>query len=306
MWFNPRNRCLAWPNTAATSLIHDCGLALHRDFDICRLDFPQRFMHCGSSTVMHIPAHPWSSVPIALASLVFFLGIHPDLDPQPVGRMSSLPPYTLWAWERREDLRSVDTRRFAVAYLDQTVSIGLTVGTQLRRDPVAFPGTAVRIPVVRIEVPRGAVLNDVNRADVVDTMLASAFQPGIAALQVDFDATHSQRTFYRDLLFDLRRRIPPNLPLSITALASWCSYDDWLAGLPIDEAVPMLFRMEPDRRRAPSNVDELRIREPLCRSAVGVSTTEPWPSELGARRIYIFADNGWRHDSPAVLARRLP
>ncbi|HUH64622.1 MAG TPA: hypothetical protein VLZ50_16565, partial [Terracidiphilus sp.] len=72
------------------------------------------------------------------------------------------------------------------------------------------------------------------------------------------------------------------------------------------EAVPMMFRMEPDRRRAPPNVDEFRIREPLCLSSVGLSTTEPWPSRLDGRRIYIFPDNGWGNDSIADLDRRLP
>jgi hypothetical protein len=257
---------------------------------------------------MHAPSHFWSGASYALAALVCSLGIQPDAAaPRSIGSMASLPRYTLWAWERREDLRFLDTHRYAVAYLDRTVTIGLTVAGQPRRDPVAFSATAVRIPVVRIEAPRSAVLNTANRADVMDAILASARVPGIAALQLDFDATRSQRSFYRDLLFDLRRQMPPNLRLSITALASWCSYDNWLPGLPIDEAVPMLFRMEPDRRRAPSHVEDLQIREPLCQSSAGVSTTEPWPSRLLAgKRIYVFADNGWRHDLPAILARRLP
>jgi hypothetical protein len=69
--------------------------------------------------------------------------------------------------------------------------------------------------------------------------------------------------------------------------------------------VPMLFRMEPDRRRAPPDLDEFRIREPLCQSSVGISTMEPWPSDLAGKRIYVFADNGWRKDSHAELERRL-
>jgi hypothetical protein len=240
-----------------------------------RLDFLRAFVHCGSITAMHTPAHFWSSASLALAALSCSLGIQPDAAPLPTGRLASLPRYTLWAWERREDLHSLNPHRFAVAYLDQTVTIGLTVVSQPRRDPVALPARAARIPVVRIEALRSAVLNATNRADVLEAILASADEPGIVALQLDFDATRSQHPFYRDLLFDLRRQMPPNLPLSITALASWCSYDDWLAGLPIDEAVPMLFRMEPDRRRTAPNLDDFRIREPLCQSSTGVSTTEP-------------------------------
>lgn len=243
---------------------------------------------------------------LALAALVCCLTIHSDALPRPQGRLAPLPPVTLWAWERREDLRAIDPRRFAVAYLDQTLTVGLIVDRQPRRDPVVFPASAARIPVVRIETAKGAVLNDVNRDGLVRDLLLSAREPGIAALQIDFDATRSQRAFYRDLLLTLRRQMPANLPLSITALASWCSFDDWLRGLPIDEAVPMMFRMEPDRRRAPPNLDEFQIREPLCLSSAGVSTTEPWPDNLAGKRIYIFPDNGWHTDSPADLERRLP
>ncbi|HEY1649986.1 MAG TPA: DUF3142 domain-containing protein [Terracidiphilus sp.] len=254
---------------------------------------------------MHSSATLWNGVSFALAALLCSFGIHSDALPHPQGRLAALPRITLWAWERREDLRGLDTRRFAVAYLDRTLTIGLTVQSQPRRDTVMFPAFAVRIPVVRIEAGRNAVLNDLNRNEAVQAILVSAHEPGIAALQVDFDATRSQRQFYRDLLADLRRGMPSNLPLSITALASWCSWDDWLHNLPVDEAVPMMFRMEPDHRRAPPDVNDFQIREPLCWSSAGVSTTEPWPSDLAGRRIYIFPDNGWRLDSPADMERRL-
>jgi hypothetical protein len=219
--------------------------------------------------------------------------------------MGSLPRWTLWAWERREDLHTLDTQKFAVAYLDKTVSIGQSVASQPRRDPVVFPASAARMPVIRIETRRDSLLSDESRAEAVRAILASAREPGIAALQIDFDATRSERPFYRSLLQDIRRQMPAGLPLSITALASWCSFDDWLRDLPVDEAVPMLFRMEPDRRRAPPDVDDFRIREPLCKTSVGVSTTEPWPSDLAGKRIYVFADNGWHKDSPANLERIL-
>ncbi len=255
---------------------------------------------------MSTSATHWNGVSFTLAALLCSFAIHSDSLPQPQGRLAWFPRVTLWAWERREDLHTLDTRRFAVAYLDQTLTIGLTVESQPRRDRLAFPDSAVHIPVVRIEAPANAVLNDENRNDAVQAILSSVREPGIAALQIDFDATHSQRLFYRNLLIDLRRRMPETLPLSITALASWCSFDDWIYSLPVDEAVPMLFRMEPDRRRAPPDLDEFRIREPLCQSSVGISTTEPWPTNLAGKRIYVFADNGWRKDSPLELERRLP
>jgi hypothetical protein len=219
--------------------------------------------------------------------------------------MAALPRVTLWAWERPEDLRGLDARSAAVAYLDQTLTLGLIVQSQPRRDPVAFPASAVRMPVVRIEAARNAVLNGVNREDAVAAILRSAREPGIAGLQIDFDATQSQRAFYRSLLEELRARMPAGLPLSITALASWCSWDRWLRGVPIDEAVPMMFRMEPDHRRAPPNIADFQIREPVCEGAVGVSTTEPWPPDAEGKRVYVFAEHGWRRDSPEKVEREL-
>jgi hypothetical protein len=262
-------------------------------------------VHCVPVAAMPSRLATWSNLVLALAALVCSFGIRSDTLLHPQGRLASLPPITLWAWERREDLSALDTRRFAVAWLDQTLTIGLTVDRQPRRDTLIIPASAVRIPVVRIEAPPAAILNSANRDEAVSDLLLSAGEPGIAALQVDFDATRSQRPFYRDLLVQLRSRMPADLPLSITALASWCSFDDWLPGLPIDEAVPMMFRMEPDRRRAPPNLDDFRIREPLCETSAGVSTTEPWPADLDGKRVYVFPDNGWRIDSPAEIERRL-
>jgi hypothetical protein len=68
----------------------------------------------------------------------------------------------------------------------------------------------------------------------------------------------------------------------------------------------MMFRMEPDRRRASPSFDDFQVREPLCRTSTGVSTDEPWPSNLAGKRIYVFPDHGWRTSPPTDLARRLP
>jgi len=86
-------------------------------------------------------------------------------------------------------------------------------------------------------------------------------------VQIDFDARRSQRRFYVRLLRDLRRRMPPSLPLSITALASWCAYDDWLSGLPIE--------LRPDNNIA----DMKRLVEKFVKHDAGLAH-----SQLIARR----------------------
>jgi hypothetical protein len=245
------------------------------------------------------------AIPTALLALPFALAVRPDTNPPTLPAMSRIPGRVLWSWERREDLRQIDTRRYAIAYLDQTITIDLNAHPDARRNPVLLPNGAVCIPVVRIETSPHAVLDAVNREATVQALLASAREPGIAALQIDFDATASQRDFYRGILEDVRKRMPAGLPLSITALASWCSFDDWLRALPVDEAVPMMFRMEPDRRRAPPDIDAFAIREPKCAGGVGVSTREPWPDWMRGRRVYIFADNGWSRENFAQVEQGL-
>jgi hypothetical protein len=164
------------------------------------------------------------------------------------GRLASFPPVTLWAWERHEDLRALDPRRYAVAYLAETIFIDDTVSTAVRRQPLLVSPEARLIAVVRIEAHAGrARLTDPGLPGMIAGMIAAwARDTRTAAVQVDFDATRSQRPFYGQMLSELRSRLPAQTLLSITALASWCAFDDWIAHLPVDEAVPMFFRMGPN------------------------------------------------------------
>jgi hypothetical protein len=171
----------------------------------------------------------------------------------------------------------------------------------------------VRIPPTRRQPAWRACLAlplDDTQADAVVSAAAEvAGTTNPAALQIDFDARASERAWYASVLRRIRTRIQADMPLSITALASWCSYDNgWMKRLPIDEAVPMLFRMQPDRLRTHSGPDatgDFALREPLCLTSVGISTREPWPRDLRSRRIYIFPDHGWAADGLTETVRSL-
>jgi hypothetical protein len=244
----------------------------------------------------------WVSL-VPLGILCLALAPHAlDLTPPP-GRMKALPGRTLWVWERPEDLRAMDPRTTAIATLDRTILLGRTATLIPRRQTLVYPAGIRRISVVRIEAP-GSIAPGLEQA-TASLILQSVQERDAAALQIDFDARRSQRAFYRAVLREVRRRMPSGLPLSITALASWCSSDDWLAGLPVDEAVPMFFRMEPDRRDAPVDLPQFRIREPLCMGSVGVSTREPYSASLEGKRVYIFPDRGWHEDLPLISKNNL-
>ena len=239
--------------------------------------------------------------PLSLVLLGFpcFL-IQPDplnLTPPP-GRMHALPRQTLWVWERPEDLSGVDPRTTAIAVLERTILLGRAAVVIPRRQSYIYPEEIARIAVVRIETA-GPIAPGLEQR-TAELILEGIDRPPFAALQVDFDARRSERPFYAAVLRELRRRMPPEMPLSITALASWCSSDDWIGGLPVDEAVPMFFRMEPDRRDAPADLPQFRIREPLCMGSVGISTREPRGVSTAGKRVYIFPDRGWREDLPLI------
>jgi hypothetical protein len=197
--------------------------------------------------------------------------------------MASLPPVIIWAWERPEKLDFIDTNRVGVAFLAKTLRLeGDRVISKPRMQPLQLaPGTKL-IAVIRIETDH-PTLSSTQLSKTVDEI---AKLPASSAVQIDFDATTSERDFYRALLRDVKPRVPS---LSITALASWCAGDKWLDDLPIDEAVPMLFRMGRDRGLR-------RVDSPICGNSAGVSTDELLTAPA-VDRLYIFNPNPWSRDS---------
>jgi len=125
----------------------------------------------------------------------------------------------------------------------------------------------------------------------------------VSAIQIDFDAASSEREFYRGFLQDLRRQLPDTVPLSMTALASFCIGDRWLHDLPVDEAVPMIFRMGADDRNIKnmlSGGDD--FREPLCQRSYGVAIDEPFDMKRDtSRRVYVFNNHSWTQNDIARL-----
>ena len=202
-------------------------------------------------------------------------------------------------------LRSADV---AVAYLAATVNLEDRPVIRPRFQPLLVNPETPLTAVVRLELTRRTplTLSDAYAAEVATDVLHSLDLRRVSGVQIDFDALKSQRKFYRSLLAELRGQLPPNLYLSITALGSWCLGDDWISDLPIDDAVPMLFRMGLDRDNI---VEALKsgkdFREPLCRSSVGVSTDEPWPESLLDRNVYVFSPSAWNVGTFNAVERKL-
>jgi hypothetical protein len=218
------------------------------------------------------------------------------------GRLASLPQTIVWAWERPEDLRFLPGRRVGVSFLAETLTLSVdAVKVRPRLNTLRVASGMPLIACARIEVDpvHPPALSSGQTAAASAAIASLANLAGIAAVQLDFDASVSERTFYGGLLRDLRRRLPSAMPLSMTALASWCMDDPWIAGLPVDEAVPMLFRMGPDAADVRVLLSQGRdFSLPVCRESVGISTDEPIRNLPAGRRRYIFSPEGW---SPSAL-----
>jgi hypothetical protein len=219
-------------------------------------------------------------------------------------RLASLPPVILWAWERPEKLDYLDPQKVGVAFLAKTIYLrGDEAISRARLQPLNVPNGAAVIAVARIEAQRESdsaetpTLSRRQLKDAVSEIAELGSLPNVVMVQVDFDATTTQRSFYRELLSELRARLPQSTLLSITALASWCKGDNWLDDLPIDEAVPMLFRMGVERKQF---LSQLAAGVPFsaapCQASVGISTDEPiaqLPPGQQIQRVYIFNPKSW-------------
>jgi hypothetical protein len=212
--------------------------------------------------------------------------------------MAGFPKTFLWAWERPEQLSFIDPKQVGVAFLAKTLYLREDkVIERPRLQPLKVPPGTVLIAVVRIEAmrDRSPSFSTSQREEIFRALVAAAHLPEVKALQIDFDARESEREFYRNMLIELRGRLPSSMPLSITALASWCVDDNWLDGVPVDEAVPMLFRMGLDDERIRSYLKEGgAFRNPLCRLSSGVSTDEDLKFAFaGGARTYVFHTRAW-------------
>ena len=212
-----------------------------------------------------------------------------------------IPPVILWAWERPEDLRFLDAKKFGAAFLAQTLFLEKDeVMTKARRQPFRVAPDAYVIAVTRIEtnkqIDKRPILSDEQKKKIVNSVKRTLELPNVKAVQIDFDAVVSERDFYQNALARLRSELPQNTPLTITALASWCVADDWLKDLPVDEAVPMIFDMGADTEKIAKFLSESNDwREPLCRKSYGISINETIKSDFKKnRRFYIFNARPWR------------
>ena len=232
----------------------------------------------------HIPSIKRVFITVIPFGIIVCAGCAPKIrDPLP-----DVPRVVLWAWEEPEDLRWIDPHEVGVAFFAGSLRIdddGAVFRPRLQ--PLRVPGGTSMIAVVRVVGMSTRAPLDRTAAAIAD----AARLPRVRAIQIDFDALASQRDFYAELVKAVRAKLPPRMPLLITALVSWCIGDRWLDRLAVDEAVPMYFRMGSEQ-----GLRGIPLREPLCQNSVGISTDELRKVQL-RHRLFLFHPRPWTSES---------
>jgi hypothetical protein len=204
-------------------------------------------------------------------------------------------PLVLWAWERPEDLRFADAPAEVAVQTGFVELAGDGLFARGRRFPLkvaAPPSTAV----VHIQIDHREPLQwtPLLRARAGAAVLHYAAALPARRVQIDFEVRASERRVLLDLLEDVRRGLPKGTLLSMTALASWCDGEGWLESAPVDEIVPMLFRLqrggEAIKKRLAKGGD---FRNPRCRAALGIATDSALARAPPGRRVYLFNPRSW-------------
>lgn len=235
----------------------------------------------------------WSVRTVGLLLLALLVGgCRAEPVEQPPSRL------VLWAWERAEDLRFAPDAEIAV----QTGFIELA-GDTIRARGRYFPLKSAKPPatvVVHVQIDHTVPLrwSPALRANLAAAVRYYAGAAPAGRVQLDFEVRRSERQVLLDTLADLRAALPRATTLSMTALASWCMFDDWLQSAPVDEIVPMLFRMQKD---GPAIMKMLAnggdFRNPRCRAALAISSDSPIPRAPPGRRVYLFNPRSWTAQS---------
>ncbi len=208
-------------------------------------------------------------------------------------------PIYLYAWERPEDFSFLDKNQNTniVFYAGDIVIKNNKIITSLRRNKMIIPDGIKEIPLIRIdsfESPNVLIDNTDRTSDFIIKICS-----GFDECQIDFEARTSEYAFYSALLDKVRESLP-NKNIVITSLASWCS-GDLLNSFPVNNAVPMLYRMGKDGKDIKSGtVGNWFLSNPKCSDSIALSVDEldfnPRQYMRG-KSVYLFNPEPWTRDS---------
>jgi len=231
---------------------------------------------------------------------------------------STPPKIVLWSWNAEQDLRFLkQDADVGVAYLALSLRFDGRDGVapNPRFMPLRLASNTWQMVVIRCDYDgqgagRRAAFSDRQRRLAARMIAEIVSFTHAQAVQIDFDAPQSAYAFYRQLLGDVRERLGPDIFLSMTALVSWCQTPrSWLAGLPVDEIVPMAFYMG---QATPAITTMLQRGGKFafagCRDSIGVQFGAGTPIRPRKnQRVYFFAQPKiWSPDTVQAARGLLP
>ncbi len=236
----------------------------------------------------------------------FLVGLLLCLCQPPVVATESLPGKILWAWQRQENLEQINIHEFGVAYFAVHMKLSAEKTETFWRDQaLRVPKGCLMVPVLRIDTDRKMPpnFNDGQIDKIIQAIKQISMLPHTVEVQIDFDAVQSERVFYRKLIERIRNEVKLQVPLSITALASWCVFDNWISDLPVDEEVPMMFSLGGERKKILLYFRQGNdFRVPKCFRSLGISIDDPEVNQvmipLIKRRkipvhVFVFSRTAW-------------
>lgn len=224
-------------------------------------------------------------------------------------KINHSPKIFLWVWERPENLLFIDYKIGIAFYAGTITFYNSEVIFKPRLQPLAMSPKLSVMPVIRIvNEEKDNQLNNNQLSKAVELIVKICSQDKVSGCQIDFDVKSSEIDFYKNLILKTRNSLSKSIPLSITTLVSWCYTGSWLDNLPVDEAVPMFFRLGTDEYLIRQDlVGESFMKARNCQQAIGISVDEPLPQAkyLKNRRIYIFNPHSWTPEDFSNIIKEL-
>jgi hypothetical protein len=211
---------------------------------------------------------------------------------------------TPWVWHRSEDLRGIDPS-YGLAVLLLSIELNQSLLTMQPRVQALQSDTAPRtIGVVRIDVQRGAVPSDEHREEMAKRISVLPERFALHGIQIDLDATVSQRQFYGDRASVRSQQNASRYSFihnGSGVVVRGRSLDSRLADLgssahAVRDGSGRTSCARPARARRRLHV---RYLPPQCRAVYsGAGVSDP-----GKTSVFLFAPPGWTKESIAVADR---
>ncbi len=215
----------------------------------------------------------------------------------------------IWSWERNEDLTFLNRNVFVSYYAGSVILKNGRMSISERTQPLKLNSDTKVIPVVRIDNFDNAEDLTAQRIQSIgDFIIEMCNREQVVGCQIDFDAKTSEKPAYTSLISLVRDKLPKNIPLSITALVSWCDKYSWINDTKIDFAIPMFYRLGPDKNSIRNGyTGQTFMKSSKCANSIGISTDEPLPMRkyIGNRDIYVFNPNSWNEEGFERIIRAI-